>query len=105
MRVRLGFSALLAVLLLLPYPSLAQDDRNKEQVTLVKGLDGDYYEPYKSSVIREVQVALKEKGFYKGEVNGVLDDNTMRAIADFQKDQGIIANGIPTPLTREMLEW
>jgi peptidoglycan hydrolase-like protein with peptidoglycan-binding domain len=43
--------------------------------------------------IRQVQIALKEKGFYRGEPDGVLGPETTQAIITFQQQQGFQANG------------
>ncbi len=36
--------------------------------------------------IREVQVSLQQKGYYKGEINGVLEQETRTALFQFQQD-------------------
>jgi hypothetical protein len=43
--------------------------------------------------IRQVQIALKEKGFYRGEPDGVLGRGTTQALISFQRQQGFQANG------------
>jgi peptidoglycan hydrolase-like protein with peptidoglycan-binding domain len=43
--------------------------------------------------IRQVQIALKEKGFYRGEPDGVLGPETTQAIITFQQQQGFQASG------------
>jgi len=43
--------------------------------------------------IRQVQIALKEKGFYRGEPDGVLGTQTTQALITFQRQQGFQANG------------
>ncbi len=35
--------------------------------------------------IQNIQIALKKEGFYKGEINGKLDDKTKSAILAFKK--------------------
>lgn len=80
----------------------AEKDKKKE-VQLIKGLDGGDYMPYKPSVIRRVQEALQKLGLYQGEVTGQLDEETMKALAEFQKQNGLTPNGIPTPQTRARL--
>jgi len=70
---------------------------------LVKGIDGDSYLPYKTSIVRETQEALEHKGIYHGKVDGVLDADTMKATAELQKENGLAASGVPTPRTREAL--
>jgi murein L,D-transpeptidase YcbB/YkuD len=80
-----------------PPPPQAQE---KQMIT---GLDGKEYEPYKTSVIEAVQAALQRAGVYSGTVNGVLDETTMQAIGEFQKQHGIHVSGVPSPKTREAL--
>lgn len=70
---------------------------------LIEGLDGGLYQPYKPSVVRRTQEALKQKGLYAGEVDGVFDEATMRAVGDYQAQHGIVASGVPTPETRKAL--
>lgn len=43
--------------------------------------------------IRVAQQALAQRNYYRGPVNGQLDDATQRALFEFQVDQGIIATG------------
>jgi len=43
--------------------------------------------------IRQVQIALREKGFYRGEPDGVLGRATTQALISFQRQQGFQANG------------
>lgn len=74
----------------------------KEQ-KLMLGLDGGLYEPYRASVVRETQRELKREGFYDGPISGVVDEQTMKALGEFQRDNGLQASGVPTPLTREEL--
>ena len=40
-----------------------------------------------------MQIALKEKGFYRGEPDGVLGRETTQALISFQRQQGFQANG------------
>lgn len=74
-----------------------------KEVHLIEGVDGAPYEPYLPSVIEEVQSALKTAGLYSGEVNGILDEETMQAIAEYQKQNGIQVSGVPSPETRAAL--
>lgn len=43
--------------------------------------------------IRAAQRALAQQNYYRGTINGQLDDATQRALFEFQIDQGIIATG------------
>jgi len=71
--------------------------------SMIKGLDHSVYLSYEPSVVRQTQEALGRQGLYKGEINGVLDPETMRATAEFQKQNGLHVSGVPTPLTRKKL--
>ena len=83
-----------------PPPPQAQEPQERQMIT---GLDGKEYELYKTSVIEAVQAALQREGVYSGAVNGVLDETTMQAIGEFQKQNGIHVSGVPSPKTREAL--
>lgn len=43
--------------------------------------------------IREAQRLLAQQNYYRGPINGQLDDATQRALFEFQVDKGIIATG------------
>jgi peptidoglycan hydrolase-like protein with peptidoglycan-binding domain len=43
--------------------------------------------------IRAAQQALTQQNYYRGPINGQLDDATQRALFEFQIDKGIIATG------------
>lgn len=43
---------------------------------------------------KEIQTALKKAGFYKGAVNGRIEQETKKAISDFQKANGLKADSI-----------
>jgi peptidoglycan hydrolase-like protein with peptidoglycan-binding domain len=43
--------------------------------------------------IRAAQQALAQQNYYRGPINGQLDDATQRALFEFQADKGIIATG------------
>src|SRR5687768_12567469 len=43
--------------------------------------------------IRAAQQALTQQNYYRGSINGQLDDATQRALFEFQIDKGIIATG------------
>ncbi len=45
-------------------------------------------------VIINVQNALKELGYYTGDVNGSLGVNTRRALTAYQQDYGLDATGV-----------
>lgn len=80
-----------------PQICAAQEPDNTNAVVLIQGLDGGSYEPYSPAVVEKVQGALKDKGLYQGEVNGKLDEATMKAIGEFQKANQLTAIGRITP--------
>lgn len=43
--------------------------------------------------IRDAQTALAQRNYYRGTVNGTLDDETRRALFEFQVDQGLSGTG------------
>lgn len=49
--------------------------------------------PYKPTVI-EIQTALKNAGFYTGQIDGKSGPVTKKAIEDFQKANGLQADGV-----------
>ena len=74
-----------------------------KQGKLLLGLDGGLYEPYRVRVIEEVQKALKAQGLYAGEVHRYLNEETMKALGEFQKQNQLKVSGVPTPRTRKAL--
>ena len=54
--------------------------------------------------LEDAQYQLYELGFYTGEINGVLDNNTKTAIKEFQKLSGLVVDGILGPITKAALE-
>jgi hypothetical protein len=74
-------------------------------VELITGLDGGLYEPYRPGTIERVQRALIARELYRGPVNGILDEPTIKAIYAFQKmTRTLQVCGVPTPRTRKLLE-
>ena len=53
--------------------------------------------------VRAVQEKLKERGLYKGTVDGIFGSQTERAVKQFQKQQGITQDGIAGPATLKRL--
>ena len=69
-----------------------------EQGLVLSGRGGrranDAYTIYTSADrIRAAQQALAQQNYYRGAINGQLDDATQRALFEFQVDKGIIATG------------
>ncbi len=72
--------------------------------SLVMGLNGGEYPPYKPLVIQELQRFLFDQGIYEGPVTGVLDLETMEATGRFQREHNIVESGVPSPETREAMK-
>jgi len=53
--------------------------------------------------MREIQLCLRNAGFYKGDLDGVKGKNTKRAIKEFQKANGLSADGVVGKKTWELL--
>lgn len=53
--------------------------------------------------IKEIQLCLKNAGFYDGEIDGVRGKKTRSAIREFQKANGLTADGIVGKRTWELL--
>lgn len=54
--------------------------------------------PFKPSA-KEIQIALKNAGFYTGSVDGKIGEMTRNAISEFQKANGLEADGKVGPKT------
>jgi peptidoglycan hydrolase-like protein with peptidoglycan-binding domain len=54
--------------------------------------------------VKQIQIALKRAGFYRGEVDGKFGSQTKRAIIAFQKLRGLKPDGVVGPKTWEELE-
>lgn len=52
---------------------------------------------------KQIQRALKKAGFYKGAIDGKLGKKTRKAIKEFQKANGLKADGIVGKNTRALL--
>jgi len=52
---------------------------------------------------KQIQTALKNSGFYKGQIDGKLGPQTKEAIKAFQKANGLKADGIAGKRTAEKL--
>ena len=58
---------------------------------------------YAKSYIKTQQRLLKDLGFYKGEVDGILGTQTDAATREFQKKYGLEVDGLPGPQTNKKL--
>jgi uncharacterized protein (TIGR02594 family) len=56
-----------------------------------------------SEAVRRIQQVLKSKGFDPGEVDGIWGRNTIAAVKQFQKQQGLEVDGIVGPQTTAAL--
>ena len=52
---------------------------------------------------KEIQRGLKRRGYDPGPVDGLLGRRTARAIREFQADNGLYVNGMPSRTVYEML--
>lgn len=75
-----------------------------EDFTLIMGLDGGDYKPYKEIVVERAQGQLADLGLYHGAVDGKLSQETMEALAQFQQGHDLQVTGLPTPRTRHELK-
>lgn len=57
----------------------------------------------KKDRVRQIQIALKRAGFYKGEIDGKVGPQTKGAIKAFQKSKNLAVDGIVGPRTWEEL--
>lgn len=64
----------------------------------VKSRDGMY-----SGRMKDIQQALKNAGYYSGKVDGIKGKGTRRAIKDFQKSNGLKADGVVGSKTWDLL--
>ncbi len=53
--------------------------------------------------MKEIQQALKNAGYYDGKIDGVKGKNTKKAIKDFQKSNGLQADGVVGRRTWDLL--
>jgi len=53
--------------------------------------------------IKDVQRALKNAGYYSGKVDGIKGRNTKRAIKAFQRDHGLVSDGVAGQKTWDAL--
>jgi murein L,D-transpeptidase YcbB/YkuD len=73
-------------------------------VTGAQGNEGYLYKSGKKSLThKDIQFALKNAGFYNGPIDGKIGKNSKKAIKEFQKANGLKADGIVGPKTRDLL--
>ncbi|MCX7661527.1 MAG: peptidoglycan-binding protein [Candidatus Omnitrophica bacterium] len=54
--------------------------------------------------IKQIQTALRNGGYYDGQIDGIIGPKTRKAIESFQKDNGLKVDGIVGPKTWEKLK-
>lgn len=75
---------------------IASSFSNQTQSTLTKvGSQGNE--------VKAVQEKLKERGLYKGNIDGIFGSQTQKAVKAFQKQQGLTQDGIAGPATLKKL--
>ena len=57
----------------------------------------------RSGKMKDIQQALKNAGYYDGNIDGVKGKNTKKAIKDFQKSNGLKADGVVGRRTWDLL--
>lgn len=57
----------------------------------------------RGSEVRAIQEKLKERGIYKGSVDGIFGEGTKAAVKKFQKQQGLTQDGVAGPSTLKKL--
>jgi len=68
------------------------------------GNEGYLYKSGKTSLTKkDIQVALKNAGYYNGSIDGIIGKKTKKAIREFQKASGIKADGKVGPKTQDLL--
>ncbi|MDD5634414.1 MAG: peptidoglycan-binding domain-containing protein [Candidatus Omnitrophica bacterium] len=71
---------------------------------VVTGNEGYLYKSDASALTpKDIQLALKDAGFYNGAIDGEIGKNTKKAIKDFQKANGLQVDGTVGPKTKELL--
>jgi len=69
-----------------------------------EGNKGYLYKSGKKSLThKDIQLALKNAGFYNGPIDGKIGKQTKKAIREFQSANGLKADGIVGPKTRNLL--
>ncbi|EYE88893.1 hypothetical protein Q428_05580 [Fervidicella metallireducens AeB] len=66
-------------------------------------LERDLYLNMSGDDVKKVQCILNEAGYYEGEITGVYDERTKKAVIEFQRDNSIRQTGNVGKLTRDAL--
>ncbi len=56
-----------------------------------------------SDAVRQLQIALRSKGFYTGTIDGVYGPATIAAVIEFQKANNLKVDGVAGPSTQRVL--
>jgi len=75
------------------YPAWGYDSGNQYYAYDAPIYVGKRSEP-PDKVIADVQAALQEMGYYKGEVDGLIGPLTREALTGYQNDQGLVATAV-----------
>jgi len=79
-------------------------DSRGPSTVVVTGNEGYLYKSGKKSLThKDIQFALKNAGFYNGPIDGKIGKNTKKAIKEFQKTNGLKADGIVGSNTKNLL--
>ena len=80
-------------------------DSRGPSTVVVTGAQGNagYLYGKKSLTHKDIQLALKNANFYTGSIDGKIGKNTKKAIREFQKTNGLKADGKVGPKTKELL--
>lgn len=81
--------------------SLKTQKRTSSDVSSVTTKKGDIIRV--NATAAQVQIALKKAGYYEGAIDGKIGANTKNAIVQFQKDNGLKADGVIGRQTWEKL--
>ena len=85
-----------------PKPPPEASPRNGVAVN-VSSVTAAFHAGARSRSVRGIQLALTERGFAPGNVDGLVDYDTRAAYAKFQRDVGERATGIPTADSLDIL--
>jgi len=80
------------------YPDMSYDygDNNYAPSTSVVPAPAPIPSQAEDNIASDVQAALQSRGYYHGEIDGIVGDGTRGAIADFQKDNDLPVTGYIT---------
>jgi len=61
----------------------------------------------RASVVKQIQTALGERGYFSGTVNGILDEQTMRAVNKYQAKNNLpkTSGSVPTSIVESFISF